>query len=56
VDSALFLVRIREAGTEQPEGRDDEDDGGWDGDTVKKGNPYRRSKRDRALASRLKKL
>ncbi len=59
VDSARFAARLQEArsmlSTDFPEFRDEEDDG-WDGSTVKKGNPHRRSKRDRAVHQRLKKL
>ena len=58
VDSATFHERIRAARAvvgDPEEGRD-EDRGGWSGDTVKRGNPRRRSKKERTLGRRLDKL
>jgi predicted RNA-binding protein with PIN domain len=62
VDAEAFARRLRaappepgtgpgEAGMEEPD-----DDAGWSGSTVKKGNPRKRSKRERALQRRLGKL
>ncbi len=65
VDAARFVSRLHEAramlasGPEDgadPAGLRDEEADGWDGTTVKKGNPRRRPKRDRAVNRRLNKL
>lgn len=62
VDSGAFARRLRAAppaqgtGPGEPAREDDDADAGWSGDTVKKGNPRRRSKRERALQRRLGKL
>jgi len=55
VDSAGFIRRINEVRGELPEDGED-DEGGWDGSTKKRGNPRRLPKRERGTAKRLKKL
>lgn len=56
VEPAVFAARVAEARQELPDAREDGDDNRWDGSTVKKGNPRRLSRRERALHNRLNKL
>jgi len=59
LDAATFSQRMDLARQESPgDGPVDteDDDDGWDGHTVKRGNPRRRSKRDRKRARRVNEL
>ncbi len=62
LDPVLFYQRLNMAQhdtaleVDDRETKDESDDNGWSGSTNKKGNAFRRSKRDRALNQRTKKL
>lgn len=59
IEAWVFAARLTDAGVESgsPETREDEDEGaGWTGTTKKRGNPRRRSRRERAIRRQLKKL
>lgn len=60
VESWAFVEKLMLAGAEaarpDPEMDEDDDDSGWSGDTRKKGNPRRASRRQKAINRQLKKL
>lgn len=59
VDAATFARLLERPAPAAPPGKEpdpDDRDEGWRGDTVKKGNPRKAKKRDRALRRRLGKL